>query len=244
MASFKPTCSHFLKGTCKYGDKCKMSHAAAPQVSVVKHRSAAGGDGMLQKRQVEQKAIRSSTTKEKTTQANGTVITRETIVREFVGNFEERGHRKIPHSLPSAKNPATAFDLDKDDLICHHFLNGTCKYGDKCKKSHARPDIFKTSPPKFVFSGSDGVGRHSAQGPISLKSTLARNVVLLLASSPGRCLSGADFPAAYAARYNVKLDYQGGQLKDLLSRLEAGGSCNLEKRQMPNGTTLLYVDGG
>ena len=102
MASFKPTCSHFLKGTCKYGDKCKMSHAAAPQVSVVKHRSAAGGDGMLQKRQVEQKAIRSSTTKEKTTQANGTVTTRETIVREFVGNFEERGHRKIPHSLPSA----------------------------------------------------------------------------------------------------------------------------------------------
>jgi hypothetical protein len=68
--------------------------------------------------------------------------------------------------------------------------------------------------------------------------------VLLLASSPGRCLSGADFPAAYAARYNVKLDYQGGQLKDLLSRLEAGGSCNLEKRQMPNGTTLLYVHGG
>jgi hypothetical protein len=95
MASFDPICSHFLKGTCKYGDKCKMSHAAAPQGSIVKHRSAAA-------RQEEQKAIRSSTTKEKTTQANGTVTTRETIVREFVGNFEERGHRKIPHSLPSA----------------------------------------------------------------------------------------------------------------------------------------------
>jgi len=47
MASIKPICSHFLKGTCKYGDKCKMSHAAAPQESVVKHRSAAGGRGII-----------------------------------------------------------------------------------------------------------------------------------------------------------------------------------------------------
>jgi len=164
-------------------------------------------------------------------------------------NFEGRGNRrprggagtatksKVPQGLHTAPKPAATFDLDKDDLVCHHFLKGTCKYGDKCKKSHERPK----APPKTVISGGESTSGHSAQGSIHPKSTLARNVASLLASAPGRCVPGTALPGAYVARFGVKLDYQGGQLKDLLDRLETGGSCRVEKRQMPKGPALLYV---
>jgi hypothetical protein len=343
MSSLRPICPHFLKGTCKYGDKCNKSHAA-PQGSIVKHRDDAKGEGMLQKKQGGKTAMRTSTTTEMVTQADGSVIARETVVKEVVWtpysahagrtsgpkeaardsfgnckgpkfdlspddafkgeiiailqlytgegftfatpsaalsrkgfeilhwtslppleefqegrfvtnaacwlyNFEGRGNRrprggagtatksKVPQGLHTAPKPAATFDLDKDDLVCHHFLKGTCKYGDKCKKSHERPK----APPKTVISGGESTSGHSAQGSIHPKSTLARNVASLLASAPGRCVPGTALPGAYVARFGVKLDYQGGQLKDLLDRLETGGSCRVEKRQMPKGPALLHV---
>jgi len=118
--------------------------------------------------------------------------------------------------------------------------------GSASRKQLVAANDKKATPLKLVFGGkggasSDGSGGQSAQGPIHPKSTLARNVVSLLASAPGQCLSGADFPKAYAARFKVKLDYQGGQLKDLLDRLEAGGSCSVRKQQMPKGPPLVSV---
>lgn len=100
------------------------------------------------------------------------------------------------------------------------------------------------SPPLKLNFGSGGGGtvtKGLASGPIHPKSVLARNVVVLLAEAPGRCLPGSQFRQAYLARYGVELDYQGGQLKDLLERLEAGGSCLVERRSMPKGPALLYV---
>jgi len=80
-------------------------------------------------------------------------------------NFEGRGRRrpgggvgaptksKVPPSLHAAPSkPAATFDLDRDNLICHHFLKGTCKYGDKCKKSHERPK----TPSKSTYGGGGG----------------------------------------------------------------------------------------
>jgi hypothetical protein len=66
-------------------------------------------------------------------------------------------------------------------------------------------------------------------------------VAALLAATPGRSISGNKFPQAFTARFGVDLDYQGGKLKDLLERLEAGGSCLVERRPMPKGPALLFV---
>jgi len=122
MASIKPICSHFLKGTCKYGDKCKMSHAAAPQESVVKHRSAAGGGGLLQKKQGGKSMTRLSTTQEMVTQADGTVTAREITVREVVWTpySKHAGRTSGPKeaardSFGNCKGPA--FDLSPDDAF-------------------------------------------------------------------------------------------------------------------------------
>lgn len=102
------------------------------------------------------------------------------------------------------------------------------------------------SPPlKLNFGGGGGGGGTATKalppGPIHSKSTLARNVALLLAAAPGRCIPGNQFPQAFTARFGVDLDYQGGKLKDLLERLEAGGSCSVERRPMPKGPALLFV---
>jgi hypothetical protein len=176
-------------------------------------------------------------------------------------NFEGRGHRrpgvgggtaakcKAPQLLPAARAPAASFDLDEDDLICRHFLNGTCKHGDKCRKSHERP----ATPLNFGGGGGGGGGSPAtkqlapASGlatglkPIDPKSVLARNVSALLAAAPQRCIPGTQFKQAYAARFGVELDLQAGKLKDLIERLEAGGSCVVEQRPQLKGPPLLFV---
>ena len=169
-------------------------------------------------------------------------------------NFEGRGHRRPGagggtaaecNFLLAAQAPAVAFDLDKDDLICSHFLKGTCKFGDKCTKSHERQATLL----KFAFGAGPAtkqlaLAARPATGvmkPIDSKSILAQNVAALLAAAPERCIAGTQFKQAYAARFGIELDLRDGKLKDLLDRLEAGGSCIVEQRPQPKGPPLLFV---
>ena len=122
MASLRPTCSHFLKGSCKFGDKCKNSHAASSQSAVVKHRSATGGEGVLQKKQGGKSTTRLSTTQEMVTQADGTVTAREITVREVVWTpySAHAGRTSGPKEAArdkfgNCKGPT--FDLSPDDAF-------------------------------------------------------------------------------------------------------------------------------
>jgi hypothetical protein len=77
--------------------------------------------------------------------------------------------------------------------------------------------------------------------PIDPKSILARNLSALLAAAPQQCIPRTQFKQDYAARFGVELDLQAGKLKDLIERLEAGGSCVAEQRPLLKGPPLLFV---
>jgi hypothetical protein len=107
-------------------------------------------------------------------------------------------------------------------------------------KSHE----LQATPLKFAFGGGPATKQFTpAVKPIDSKSILAQNVAALLAAAPERCIAGTHFKQVYAARFGVELDLQDGKLKDLLDRLEAGGSCVVEQRPQPKGPPLLFVRG-
>jgi len=98
-----------------------------------------------------------------------------------------------------------------------------CPFGVRCKFAHGEDEL------------------RCRVKPIDSKSALAQNVAALLAAAPERCVAGTQFKQVYADRFGVELDLQGGKLKDLLYRLEAGGSCVVEQRPQPRGPPNLFV---
>jgi hypothetical protein len=98
-----------------------------------------------------------------------------------------------------------------------------CPFGVRCKFAHGEDEL------------------RCQMKPIDSKSILAQNVAALLAAAPERCIAGTHFKQVYAARFGVELDLQDGKLKDLLDRLEAGGSCVVEQRPQPRGPPNLFV---
>ena len=70
---------------------------------------------------------------------------------------------------------------------------------------------------------------------------LAQKIRVLMASSPRESIAGADFKKVYADYFSEELDLRGGKLKDLLTRCEALGACQLEYRPMPKGPASLFV---
>jgi hypothetical protein len=98
-----------------------------------------------------------------------------------------------------------------------------CPFGVRCKFAHGEDEL------------------RCQVKPIDSKSVLAQNVAALLAAAPERCIAGTQFKQVYADCFGVELDLQGGKLKDLLYRLEAGGSCVVEQRPQPRGPPNLFV---
>ena len=111
MASFRPTCTHFLQGTCKFGDKCTKSHATS-EGSLPMHRVSAGAGGKRTTR----------TTTETVILSDGSVAARETIVREVVWSPYSahagltRGPKEAARdSFGNCKGPK--YDLSPDDAF-------------------------------------------------------------------------------------------------------------------------------
>jgi hypothetical protein len=132
------------------------------------------------------------------------------------------------------------FAHGEDELRCHDWTqHNHCFRGGHCRFRHYTEDPVAAAKALNAMQGC--VREREVVKPIDSKSILAQNVAALLAAAPERCIAGTQFKQVYAARFGVELDLQGGKLKDLLYRLEAGGSCVVEQRPQPRGPPNLFV---
>ncbi|CAL8358181.1 unnamed protein product [Lota lota] len=106
-------CRYFICGNCRYGNKCKNSHDLASQHNLTLLMKA--GLQNLTGKQLFQLLLQ-----------NDAYLLPEICSHYNRGNGE--------HGI--CKFPTSCINLH----VCQHFLQGDCKFGDKCKRKHSYND--------------------------------------------------------------------------------------------------------
>ena len=220
MCSRLHVCLHYVNGTCRFGDKCLKSHNVFdPQPKAVLVLCGVDIERSNSEVLADLRACHMIST---STQLAGSVVNRPPT---------GKCSQNVP-DVCSFYNVISGCNKDSRCTrlhICKHYISGSCKFGQKCKRSH---NIFDTQPKQILRRWGVDVARSPKEVLAELRS--------LTTEKPQDC----DKPKATSAEELSKSkDTEEVCTYHLHGRCLYGGNCKRHHCALPYQWQRQQTDG-